>query len=234
MTFLHVINIPEEEAHLSKYLDFLSDEEKLAADRFVRYSDRLCYIVTRGSLRTLVGEALEQDPIAIQIEYAEKGKPRIASSLPTSLFFNASHSGEYSIIAINREFELGVDIEQKRRIRDLDGLASRFFTDVEYQEFKDADDDVAAFFSIWTLKEAIVKLTGKGISGGLSKFDVSLKPSDNNHLKRLENEDWSLCETSLIPFSFNEDYASALAVATKADQLKIDRFSLGTSAVHEV
>ena len=214
MTLLNVIHIPHEENRISDYWDLLSLEERSAADRFVRYADKLCYVVTRGYLRKLLGSELNRKPEDIQIEYAPKGKPRLSSDSKELLFFNASHSGAYSVIAINRDCEIGVDIERKREIRDLDGLAARFFTAAEFREFDTAEDKVSCFFSIWTLKEAIVKLTGKGISGGLSGFDVSLDQKSKSHLTRLENSQWKQDEISLEPFEFDANYAAALATAS--------------------
>jgi len=226
MTSLHVIHIPEEENRVDQYWDVLSEEEKITADRFVRYADKLCFVVTRASLRTLLADRLEKHPSTLEIEYASKGKPQLSGEDRNSIFFNASHSGEYSVLALNGDHEIGVDIELKRTIRNLDKLAARFFTEGEYQEFKSHKDEQTAFFSIWTLKEAIVKLTGKGISGGLSKFDVSLNPKGDSHLTRLENEKWKFDEIKLSTFLFNDRYAAAFATASSSNSFTIEKGGL--------
>jgi phosphopantetheinyl transferase len=43
------------------------------------------------------------------------------------------------------------------------GIARRFFSETELAFVENADDIAAAFFIVWTAKEAIVKASGKGI-----------------------------------------------------------------------
>ena len=97
--------------------------------------------------------------------------------------FNISHSGDWVICGIS-EFELGVDVEEKKEFRDIIEIAKRFFSKQEYlylQELNDVNRQTAVFYDIWTKKESFIKAVGQGISLNLGSFSVpiNLTISDN-------------------------------------------------------
>ncbi|MBQ9610760.1 MAG: 4'-phosphopantetheinyl transferase superfamily protein [Lachnospiraceae bacterium] len=112
----------------------------------------------------------------IVIEKGEYGKPYIVRK--KEFKFNISHSGDYAVIAYSTDEEvssLGIDIERVRS-KDSDMMvAHRFFTkdEIEYisNGLECSDEDVR-FYKIWTMKEAYIKMTGKGLSTRLDSFSV--------------------------------------------------------------
>lgn len=80
--------------------------------------------------------------------------------------FSLSHSDNYAILAMG-ETEIGCDIE---KIRDINykPIVNRWFFGGEIE----AADSVENYFSVWTKKEAYLKLTADGLSG-IRKFDVT-------------------------------------------------------------
>ncbi|MDY1550000.1 4'-phosphopantetheinyl transferase family protein [Luteibacter sahnii] len=110
------------------------------------------------------------------------GKPMLPAPWNT-LGFNGSHSGPLALFAIGRGaegFELGVDVEHLRpRPRALE-LARRFFAPVEADWLASVDEDarLRAFLDVWTLKEAVLKAHGGGLSYGLHR--VTFQPRDDD------------------------------------------------------
>jgi len=99
------------------------------------------------------------------------GKPLAVDGV----YYSLSHSGNYAACLIGRS-ENGLDIQVRRPVRE--GLEKRFFAKEE-NDYLDglrgkggAEEVTDAFFTIWTLKEAYAKYTGKGMSEGFSGFSV--------------------------------------------------------------
>lgn len=66
--------------------------------------------------------------------------------------------------------EVGCDIE-KNADAPLE-VADRFFYSKEAEYIKTEDDKNRAFFTLWTLKESYMKMTGRGMSLPLDSFEV--------------------------------------------------------------
>lgn len=152
---------------------WLSPDECQRADRFVRPIDRHSFIAARGILRSLLGGYLHQPPESIEFGYAERGKPFLAGD-SHSLEFNLSHAGGIALYAFARHRRVGIDVESFREL-DILPLAERFFSDREYRQLCNYPPEAqpAAFFSLWTAKEALLKATGEGLLG-LSGVEIAL------------------------------------------------------------
>lgn len=106
-------------------------------------------------------EEIDQEKIG----RTQKGKPYF-NRIP--LEFSISHSGNIWVCAMG-ECRVGTDIQIEKTARTLE-IAKRFFTKEE-SDFV-SENGTAAFFQIWSMKEAFVKYTGEGISYGFDKFSV--------------------------------------------------------------
>ena len=128
--------------------------------------------------------------------------------------FNLSHSGGYALYAIARGREVGVDVEVIRPKSKAPELVNRFFSAKEKAAFQElgADERVSAFFAGWTRKEAYVKATGKGLRFPLDRFDVSLKPGDQNALLEVEGAPEEVNRWSLRDIDLGPGFCAALAV----------------------
>ena len=156
---------------------FNADERERAAEfHFDRDRDR--FLIGRGVLRCLLAHYLCVPPSQPQFTINEHGKPELQDN-PQSLRFNVSHSGDQALFAFCLERDIGVDIECRRP--DLDAekitrLANRFFTPGESQTLNSLEETEkqAAFYRLWTRKEALLKAIGTGVAGGLAKYEVSV------------------------------------------------------------
>lgn len=98
------------------------------------------------------------------LKYSKNEKPIV-----DNLFFNVSHSGNY-VVGVLSDCEVGCDIE-KISEASLE-IAERYFCPTELEYIKSADDKNKAFFTLWTLKESYMKMTGRGMSLALDSFEI--------------------------------------------------------------
>lgn len=122
----------------------------------------------------LLNRALEDagfDIGNVKFKYNKFGKPYI-EGLP--IFFNLSHSGDYTMCVIS-DSEVGCDIEEIKSTEDK--LAKRFFCKEEYEDIISQASDASRknqFYRYWTLKESFIKATGLGLKLHLNSFQIIL------------------------------------------------------------
>src|SRR5262249_31494602 len=141
----------------------LSAEEQMRADQFRLKEPASRFVATRAALRTLLGHYLGTNASSIQFSLDARNKPRINPKLHgTDLHFNVSHSGSLARVAVTTGNEIGVDVEQRREVRHLDQIASRYFHRAEAAAVTatPATERVDAFLRCWTAKEAVLKAHG--------------------------------------------------------------------------
>lgn len=123
--------------------------------------------------RTLLGKLLlrkalldlQSTSTLSAITYNSYGRPYLAD-----LDFNISHSGNYAVCAISTHGQVGIDLEMIRPI-DLRHFKSQF-SSIEWQDIINADDAISKFYLYWTLKEAVIKADGRGLSLPLDSFHI--------------------------------------------------------------
>jgi 4'-phosphopantetheinyl transferase len=105
-----------------------------------------------------------------------EGQGKKPHLLGEDICFNVSHSDKYAVIAISTG-EVGVDIEHIQNVDDWVGISNRFFAESERKALAQVSADVrkAAFFQLWTHKEAYLKAIGVGLTRSLTSFSVPLE-----------------------------------------------------------
>jgi 4'-phosphopantetheinyl transferase len=161
---------------LARYAAIITPEERVRHDRFVFPRDRHQFLVTRGVLRTLIGQYLQIDPAGCVFESNRYGRPSLAGPAAATLGFNLSHTNGLVAYAIAGVPEIGIDVEHVERATDSLNLARRFFSPSEADAL-DAlplSERPSRFFDYWTLKEAYIKARGLGLSLPLDGFSMQL------------------------------------------------------------
>lgn len=100
------------------------------------------------------------------ISYTEQGKPYFAFG---AYHFSVSHTDDHAFCALSRE-NIGIDAEEMTRKSDP-RLADRYLSEKERQRLQNAPDQNAALLRFWVLKEALAKLTGRGVGNWLKNTD---------------------------------------------------------------
>ena len=151
----------------------LSADERERASGLLSGTHQRRFVVARGMLRQFLGRYLGQAPDAVAFSRGAHGKPFLPEG---GLHFNVSHSHELALYAIACNREVGVDVEWMRPQVAHEQIAARFFSLEEQEALAQVPDEQrrAAFYNIWTRKEAYVKARGDGIAAGLGTFAVSL------------------------------------------------------------
>jgi 4'-phosphopantetheinyl transferase len=152
----------------------LSDDERVRQRSFVSPTLRRRFLAARAGLRTLLGRHLDVDPRHLAFATNDFGKPRLAGD--GQVHFNLSHCEERAVLAISDAAEVGIDLERERPIEHVD-LAKRYFHPNEVAAITASRDEAEqrrAFFLVWTLKEAVVKALGTGLSTPLDSFEVAI------------------------------------------------------------
>jgi 4'-phosphopantetheinyl transferase len=200
------------QAELGEAKALLSDEERLRAARFHHKLDEVRFVMTRATLRVLLGQALALSPTAVAIGYNTFGKPQLADA--GSLKFNVSHSGDVALIALANGAAIGVDVEQRR-----DGISAQALLDQIASANERAalsvlpnPDRTPALLRLWTLKEALLKAQGLGLQRDPRTIDLTagLGLAERPFIFV---DSVSLSRWRLWAFNLSGAYSAALALA---------------------
>ena len=172
---VHAVGLgPDRASEEEACFALLDPEERARAKRFRVDAPRRRFIITRGSLRVLLGAHLDVAPARLSFAAGEHGKPSlVVDGRPSKVGFNVSHTEDRGLIAIG-EGAMGVDIEFLGREADFDGVSKVVFTAVEQAalQAKSGQDRVALFYRLWTQKEALIKARGSGFAYPPRDFSV--------------------------------------------------------------
>ncbi|MBE0570197.1 MAG: 4'-phosphopantetheinyl transferase superfamily protein [Ignavibacteriaceae bacterium] len=184
------IELPEDEVHIwnfdmNKYLnqidefvDILSSDELIRASKFHFGRDQNWFIISRGLLRVFLNFYTAIPAAEIKFITNSFGKPSLSlADNSTQIHFNLSHSQNFLSIGFVDNTHIGIDVELMKPLKDHLEIAKRFFSASEVEQLLSfpADKILDGFYSCWTAKEAVIKLSGEGLSFPLKEFDVELK-----------------------------------------------------------
>ncbi len=86
------------------------------------------------------------------------------------IHFNIAHSANVVACAFSTTIKIGLDVEQIRRIN-LNDFAY-ILNELDEQNIQQAGNAYTAFFKIWTIKEAVTKAIGKGLSIDVQQIHI--------------------------------------------------------------
>jgi 4'-phosphopantetheinyl transferase len=206
----------------------LAPGERQRAEQFRFQRDRDRFVAGRGILRTILGAYVGIGPAAVALEYGSHGKPSLARTHGVAgLHFNLAHSEDLALMAVTRAGTVGIDVERVRRLDDAEDLVARFFSPRESAQFGalPPEQKAAAFFNLWTRKEAWLKATGEGIGSRLGEVEVSFRPGEPAELLSLPGHvgsagaGWRLYHLAPAP-----GFIAALAIAAGRAQVSCWRW----------
>lgn len=156
-----------------RYGHILSNDELARAARFHQQAHQIRYKTTHTVLRLLLASATDSDPAALHFVGGHHNKPSLPPYGGGSVAFNLSYTENTSLIGIADRDAIGVDIEWLNRPLAIEDMLVACFSASEIDYITSQDEGTRSrFFTLWTRKEAILKLTGEGIGEHLPFFEV--------------------------------------------------------------
>jgi len=134
---------------------------------------------TRDLIRDLAGLAPHRLLVASDLERGLGQQLRGGTVFPCSMAVGATARTDFAFatgFATGREArDVGIDIEVMARDVDIEGVARQAFSPVECEALTALSPEArpAAFFRVWTRKEAYVKARGDGLGYPTRTFSVS-------------------------------------------------------------
>ena len=214
----------------------LDQTERARTGRYRFAADRQAFIAAHGLGRLLLSARGEIPPDAWRFAAGSFGKPMIAGpSLESKYQFSLAHTRGRVAAAVyhgNRDTAIGLDVEAvSQQTVDL-AIADTFFAPTESAQLlaiTDPDLRQERFIALWTLKEALIKATGLGLSQPLAGFAFDFDPI------RVQFQDsqslggyWHFCQ-----WRPDTNHVMALAVCwPHADPPAIRRWSFNSGSLN--
>lgn len=161
-----------------KYL--LDEKEMVKSEELFFEKDRNLYQSSHIFLRKILSKYTAIAPEKWKFTHNKYGKPGVNSDDYKWLKFNLSHTHSMIACAIAYQYDVGVDVEHHRPLKDLAGLCRTALSDSERAyvfRFIEPQQQERHFYRYWTLKEACLKAMGKGLSIPLQR--ISYEVSEN-------------------------------------------------------
>jgi 4'-phosphopantetheinyl transferase len=217
------------EVHIWKYrmaswkrgfLSILSEEEKLRWLRFHSEDSQKRFAQAHAFVR-LVLERYTGIPAAeLKISRAHKDKPQLDLDGDTPLHFNLSYRDDYALLAISTHNLLGVDIESVKKIDHISSFIGAYFSYEEKQKvlgYRNLYDRLAMVFSIWVMKEALLKAKATGLSESLTQYNLCPFLEQTECVPDFDTPNtWHIAR-----FQVADNYKAACAVRTKQANFKM-------------
>jgi 4'-phosphopantetheinyl transferase len=147
-------------------VEILDDAERDRLARFRRPVDVARYLAAHALTRIVLAGAVGRGAGELAFDRTcrcgeQHGKP----TLPGGPGFSFTHAGDLVGLAVH-DGPVGLDVEQERELADLPAMAKHACSPAE------AVPDAAAFFTLWTRKEALLKATGAGLSSPMKAITL--------------------------------------------------------------
>jgi 4'-phosphopantetheinyl transferase len=202
---LWVFQVPAEDSVApTRASGALSQAELETAAAFRVPGRRLRYLLGRQLLRGILADLLATEPARVELELGHNNRPQLTGAMAQRarerfglpLDFNLSSTPGRLACGLAIGGRIGVDVEAPRRLDDLHELARTVMAPEELSWLDEQESTHAAFYRLWTLKEAAAKAHGEGL--GLPFPQLRMQPDDAGgliadfHVLESRPEEWSV------------------------------------------
>jgi phosphopantetheine--protein transferase-like protein len=211
-------DIPWDDFH--RYRSYLTPEENAKSLQFASEDDQQSYIILHGMLRQLLGRYTGILPDRIKFQYNQFGKPFLVGT-EKSIFFNISHSSGISLLALDTNSRVGVDVEKINPNVDYNAIIRHCFTEKEnsyINEFRDRS--IQRFYRVWTRKEALLKALGIGIR---ELLNVEVLGKSIYHMNEPGSEYYTNEAYLVNTLTYRQEYVISIASNTPPEKINTIR-----------
>ena len=210
---IHVIrvNVPKNIETISEVKNLLSASELEKLNRIVRQQDKDTFLVSNLMKKILCGKYLNILPEEVRLAEGDNKKPYLPDH--PNLHFNTSHSGDW-VVFIFSNYPCGIDLEKIQWDFDSSGVMDISFHQQEKEFVLQSANPLLSFFRIWTMKESLLKATGKGLIDNLPQLNMLEAPT---HLEN--NAPWQIKS-----FLIDNDYWCSICMQQMDLEIKYFEF----------
>jgi 4'-phosphopantetheinyl transferase len=167
---LWLLELDRDVAAAMRLAHVLDATEAARRDAFVYAHDAERYAIAHVGLRVLLARWVGVEPAALEFERRPcpacgepHGKPALRGG-GGALCFSLAHAGRVALYALG-SVEVGVDVEPRRPMADLEGIAESLHPRERAALAPlPADERADALLCCWTRKEALLKARGLGLT----------------------------------------------------------------------
>jgi 4'-phosphopantetheinyl transferase len=192
-----------------RWLDVLDGDERERARGLRTPELRDAFAAAHALVRTALSTYGGCAPGYWRFAISPEGHPSVLDA--SGLRFSLTHAGLRAAVAVAARQALGLDLEPVRTERDPLPLARRFFAAAETKWLTEmpADQRPSGFTALWTIKEAVLKARGCGLTEPLRSVEVELDRSGGPVGVQAPGGPWAVRSWSPEP-----GWCAALAVPT--------------------
>ena len=190
---------------IAHYLQCLSNSERKYLGAISAKRRRLEYIAGHYLLRQILHYLVPDWAVDLRVEHQRGRAPYLTGPNAPRIHFSLSHSGGAVCCAVALDCQLGLDIELPRRRKYVE-IAEACFAPVETEQLTElpVDEQVAAFYRLWTLKESLLKAKGGHLND--ENLAITFRPMMN-----VSENPWHCYSFKIPPFSFALTLSRALS-----------------------
>jgi 4'-phosphopantetheinyl transferase len=160
----------------------LTSPELARAERFKHKGAKQLFVTAHASLHLILKNRYHINFDDFAFSETEHHKPFLTNKdgvIP--LEFNLSHGGQWIAITIGTQ-SVGIDIEEKKDLKDFEGISRIVYTELENNSVipRHKHPDIEQFYRHWSCKEAFLKAEGTGFMQDPKGFELNFKTSDKN------------------------------------------------------
>ena len=127
--------------------------------------------------RAMIGERLGISADEVRLVRSDEGAPQLDNAPERSV--SISRSAGWTLVALGDGRVIGADVEVMRLL-DWRVMLGMVCSEPEAAEFialaeDDTEQTLRAFFMLWTIKEAVLKATGRGMRAGAKSVQVPVE-----------------------------------------------------------
>jgi 4'-phosphopantetheinyl transferase len=181
------------------WVQALDPDERMRGNAFRTPELRARFVAAHALVRTALSTYAPLAPEEWRIAHGPEGRPCLVDP-PIDLHFSLSHSESHAVVAVAVGRSVGIDVEEIDATVDVLGLAGRFFTRPEQAMLRACSgmERPERFTTLWTIKEAVLKARGAGLSSGLTTVDVQLDASGELLQLSAHDRPWSVAAWSPV------------------------------------
>ena len=202
---------------VDRLFTLLDDAEIARRDRQFSRQKGAYWAISRARFRERLAAITGKPANALQFEENEYGKLRLTGA---NLHFSLSHEGSWTVLAVSRQAELGIDLEAIKPLSREEMAWPLSLVERQHLSEVASEDIPQAFFRYWTLKEAFIKGLGLGVSFPLDGFDMT-PFGEAPGLLRVHGEPEAVKDWVFEAHEIRPGLRFALAVKSRGKELKL-------------